>query len=388
MQQSDVIISGGGMVGAITALGFVKQGFSVALIDRAPAPAFSAGTPPQLRVSAISRHNLQYLDELGVMAQLITERLGYFSHMQVWDNRSSGELDFQQSGQQQLGAIIENDHLVWAAWQTARSCPEISMYQQQTIDHWQQSERKVRLSLSDGTALSAGLLVVAEGARSAIREQLEIPLKIKDYQQKGLVCLIELSQAPQSTALQSFNESGPVGILPMNDKGLFSVVWSLPEEQVDHWLNCDQERFERALQIHINRDLGGLRLVSDRAAFPLRQMYASRYHQQRVVLVGDAAHTVHPLAGQGVNLGIEDGRCLIRRCQAFGLKDQDSLSRALRKYQRERQSEVFKTSEMMSVLHHLFTSQQPALTWLRGAGMQAINHMPLIKQWLMSQAGS
>ena len=388
MQQTDVIISGAGMVGAITALGLARAGFSVALLDRNPPPAFTAETPRQLRVSAISRNNLNILDELGVMSGLLSERLGYFKHMQVWDNRSSGALDFDQGGQHHLGAIIENDHLVAAAWQAVSQQPEVSHYQQTSIADWSQTERKVRVTLASGEQLSAGLLVVAEGARSAIRESLNIPLKTKDYKQQGLVCLIQLNKAPKLTALQAFNASGPVGILPMNNQGLFSVVWSLPNDQVEHWLSCEAARFERALQIHINHDLGELKLVSERAAFPLRQMYARDYHQGRVVLVGDAAHTIHPLAGQGVNLGIEDGQCLIRRIREFGLRDPESLTRALRKYQRERQAEVFKTSEMMSALHHLFTSQQPVVGWLRSTGMNAINQMPLIKQWLMRQAGS
>jgi len=388
MNHTDVIISGAGMVGAITALGLAKAGFSVALLDRNSAPVFSAESPRQLRVSAISRHNLKVLDDLGVMTGLMAERLGYYKHMQVWDNRSTGELAFEQSGEGVLGAIIENDHLVAAAWQAVSTCPDIKVFQQTSISEWSQSERKVRVSLVDREQLSAGLLVVAEGAQSTVRESLNIPLKTKDYEQKGLVCLIQLSDAPASTALQSFNASGPVGILPMNESGLFSVVWSLPNDQVGHWLNCDVARFERALQIHINRNLGELSLISERAAFPLRQMYARHYHQGRVVLVGDAAHTIHPLAGQGVNLGIEDGQCLIRRISTYGLRDPESLARALRKYQRERQAEVFKTSEMMNVLHHLFTSQQPVAGWLRGTGMNAINQVPLIKQWLMRQAGS
>lgn len=388
MQQSDVIISGAGMVGAITALGLANAGYQVALLEGNPAPGFNAETPRQLRVSAISRNNLNILEELGVLGRLLPQRLGYFKHMQVWDNRSRGELAFEQSGPSHLGAIIENDHLVAAAWQAVSQRPEVSVYQPTTITDWSQTERKVRVTLASGEQLSAGLLVVAEGARSAIRDGLNIPLKTKDYEQQGLVCLIQLSDAPASTALQSFNASGPVGILPMNDEGLFSVVWSLPNDQVEQWLTCEPERFERALKIHINRDLGALQLVSERAAFPLRQMYARDYRQGRVVLVGDAAHTIHPLAGQGVNLGIEDGQCLIRRVQQFGLRDPESLARALRKYQRERQAEVFKTSEMMSALHHLFTSQQPVVGWLRSTGMNAINQMPMIKQWLMRQAGS
>lgn len=388
MQQTDVIISGGGMVGAITALGMAEAGYNVALVDRNPAPDFSAKTPRQLRVSAISKNSLKVLDQLSVLSRLLPERLGYFKHMQVWDNRSPAELNFDQAGQDHLGAIIENDHLVAAAWQTVNQRSEVSVYQHTLITDWSQTERKVRVTLASGEQLSAGLLVVAEGARSAIRESLNIPLKTKDYEQQGLVCLIQLSHAPKLTALQSFNASGPVGILPMNDKGLFSVVWSLPNDQVEQWLTCEAERFERALQIHINRDLGELQLASERAAFPLRQMYTRDYHQDRVVLVGDAAHTIHPLAGQGVNLGIEDGQCLIRRIQEFGLRDAESLSRALRKYQRERQAEVFKTSEMMSALHHLFTSQQPVVGWLRSNGMNAINQMPMIKHWLMRQAGS
>lgn len=375
------------MVGAMTALTLAKAGRTVCLIDHSEPCRFSQQTPLQLRVSAVSQRNLALLSELGVMDHMQQSRVGFYKHMSVWDNRSTGELDFDLGSGLNLGAIIENQHTTAAILSAINENQLVQTYFSTQVESWQFGARKVKVKLSNGSELEAGLLLVAEGANSAIRSKAGIAVQIKDYEQKGLVCHIRMDNAPESTALQAFNTSGPVGLLPLND-GVFSVVWTLPNEQVDYWLSADEKKFINGLQVHINRSLGNIQLISDRAAFPLKQMYAKQYYQDRLVLVGDAAHTVHPLAGQGVNLGIEDGQCLAQLLLGINLKNQDELRLALKKYQRQRRAEVFKTSEMMNVIHHLFSNESAPIKIFRAFGMNRLNQVKPIKQWLMSQAGS
>ncbi|TDR16838.1 FAD-dependent monooxygenase [Marinicella litoralis] len=387
MNKTDVIVSGAGMVGAITALTLAKSGRSVSLIDQAEASQFNATTPLQLRVSAVSQRNLALLSELGVIDHMQQQRLGHYQHMSVWDNRSTGALDFNHSTELSLGAIIENQHITAATQSALRESPLVQTYFGSQIKQWESTPRKVKVELTDGSAMEAGLLLVAEGANSFIRTKAGIPTHLKDYKQKGLVCHIRMNDAPESTALQAFNATGPVGLLPLNE-GLFSVVWTLPNDQVDYWLKVDEEKFINGLQAHINRSFGQIDLISKRAAFPLQQMNAKQYYQERLVLLGDAAHTVHPLAGQGVNLGIADGQCLAGLMSEVNLRSEDEVLQALKKYQRQRKAEVFKTSEMMNVIHHLFISESAPIKMLRAFGMNRLNQINPIKQWLMSQAGS
>ncbi len=387
MNKVDVIISGAGMVGAITALSLAKSGRTVSLIDHAEQSHFTEQTPLQLRVSAVSQRNLDLLSELGVMQHMDKSRLGHYKHMSVWDNRSTGALDFDHGSGPNLGAIIENQHITAATQNTLNKNQLIQSHFSTEIKSWESKPKKVQVELSDGSVLEAGLLLVAEGANSAIRSQAGIAVQLKHYEQKGLVFHIRMDDAPSSTALQSFNATGPVGLLPMNN-GVFSVVWTLPNDQVDYWLGVDKDKFVNGLQAHINRSFSPIQLISDRAAFPLQQMYAKQFYQDRVVLVGDAAHTIHPLAGQGVNLGIEDGQCLSALLVGVNLRNQDEVLMALKKYQRQRRAEAFKTSEMMNVIHHLFTSNSQTIGLLRSKGMNILNQVGPLKNWLIEQAGS
>ena len=391
----DVIINGAGMVGAVTALMLAGQGnqdtggeaFKVAVIEHGEQTTFDPAGEHQMRVSAISAHNLALLSELGLDRYWTESRMGFYQHMRVWDNQSTGELDFAASTQQPLGAMVENNQLIAAAQQLISTHPDIDVFYQQQIDSIECNERSVRLVLKDQQPLQAKLLVGADGARSMVRQSMGIEWIQKPYEQKGLVCYLKMSDAPEKTALQAFNSGGPVGLLPMND-GLFSMVWSLPDDDVDRWLQADEQTFINALKVHINRDLGDIELASERAAFPLYQSQAKTYVKDRVVLVGDAAHTIHPLAGQGVNLGFADAECLATKLKGVRLRDAEALARALKKYQRVRKAEVNKTAATMDALHHLFTHPSPALKPLRAFGMNRLNQLAPLKHWLLKQAGS
>ncbi|MEZ5471773.1 MAG: FAD-dependent monooxygenase [Marinicella sp.] len=387
MKKTDIIISGAGMVGTITALTLAQLGFSVVLIDHAPPCRFNEEMPQQLRVSAIAHKNLQLLKQLGVLPEMVKERLGYYHKMSVWDNRSTGELDFDHQAGPNLGAIIENRHIAAVTQKLLLNHPQVELLFENKIEQWHSGIRHVDVVLASGEEIEAAVLIAAEGANSIIREKAGIAVRRKDYQQSGLVCNLHISQAPEKTALQAFNATGPVGILPLNN-GLFSIVWSMPNDQVEFWLQADKSKFINGLKAHVNRDFGHIELISDRAAFPLKQMYAQKFYQDRVVLIGDAAHTVHPLAGQGVNLGIEDGQCLAALFQNINLKNSEELAGALKIYQRRRRAEVFKTSEMMTLLHHLFTTNNKPLSFLRDKGMNILNQINPLKSWLIEQAGS
>lgn len=387
MQTVDIIISGGGMVGAVAANALAAAGFEVAMVEADDQTTFSGDSPRSLRVSAIAEKHLNQFTSLGIDAFLNVSRLGPYQHMLVWDNNSRGELDFNSSGDVNLGALIENKNLVFAAQQRLAQMSRVHTFYQNQITEFEQTERKVKVQLQSGDSLQAGLLIACEGAASPLRQQADIQHHKKNYQQRAIVAYLEVEKAPELTALQAFNHTGPVALLPFGER-LFSLVWSCDESVVEQWLEAEETVFINGLKAHLRRDFGDIKLCSKRAAFPLQQMYAEQTVKQRLVLLGDAAHVVHPLAGQGVNLGLGDVTELVNQLTAINLKDFTALERALRRYQRRRRSEVMKTSELMSFLHGVYQIEQPALSFLRSTGMQVINKLPLLKNWLLSQAGS
>ncbi len=396
-QNYDVVISGGGMVGLVAALSLSNIFDRVLLIERGEKPVFDLTGERQLRVSAMADKHWQWFDTLGMAGYFDGYRLGPYKHMSVWDNRSDAELDFTQSGEKLLGNMVENNHVVYAATEALLKQERVDVRYQTEIASYEGIGRQVRIELSGGDEITAGLLVSAEGATSPIRQKAGISTKQSDYGQHGMVCFIKLDKAMSGTAYQAFNPTGPVGLLPMSNQdgqneGVFSIVWSMSEEQVPMWLDCDEQKFCHGLKAHINRDLGMPELLSKRVAFPLRKQQASDYVKGRVVLVGDAAHVVHPLAGQGVNLGLADAACLADLLTALmdggSLKDADALARKLKKYQRMRKSKVAESLLMIDVIHHLFTKQTAPLPLLRATGMKWVNRINPLKSWLMAQAGS
>ncbi|HHL32688.1 MAG TPA: hypothetical protein ENJ41_08880 [Oceanospirillales bacterium] len=390
MKRYDIIISGGGMIGSIAAVAACEKGLSVLLIEAHKVVSLAMDSSAQMRVSAISAENIAYLKDLEIYINLIESRIQAYTKMQVWDNRGSGHIEFEADFSQQpcLGYLLENNNLVQAAWMTLKAQPHCDTIVENAIDVIENDEMQIRVSMKNGDQYKARLLLAAEGRNSYVRQQLNIKTEEKDYGQKGLVAYIKLAKAPKNTALQAFNQGGPLGILPVNErKNIFSIVWSLPKDECQQWLDCDNKTFESAIKAAIGRDFGPIELLSERLAFPLTQLYALEYFKNRTVLAGDSAHGVHPLAGQGVNLGIGDIRQLFELLDLPILKDKYLLRIALRKYQRRRISQVRETSEMMSFLHQLFKDDKYLKKPLRNMGMNVLNKLP-VKKWFAKQAGS
>ncbi len=387
MQKFDVIISGGGMVGAVCANALAAADLSVAVVEAGPQINCQSDNERTLRVVAIAEKHLKLLADLGITSLIDDDRMGSYQAMQVWDNNSRGQLNFNSGSARDLGAITENKWLVYAAQKKLQEYPQVTTYYQHTLDSFEQSQRQVSVNLDNGDKLQARLLLACDGAGSPVREMAGITVRNSSYQQRAIVCYLRISQAPEKTALQAFNHSGPVALLPMGGD-LFSLVWSCDEDQYRQWLEADESRFIHGLKAHLRCDLGAIELMSERASFPLRQMYANETVVGRLVLLGDSAHVVHPLAGQGVNLGLSDVAELVRQIEGVNLRDEETVTRALKRHQRRRHSEVLMTSELMSFLQRFYAIEQPGLTWLRGKGMNLVNGFKPLKHWLINQAGS
>ncbi|HFJ9748501.1 TPA: FAD-dependent oxidoreductase, partial [Stenotrophomonas maltophilia] len=301
----DVAIVGGGVVGAACALALADAGLSVALVEgREPAPWQAA--QPDLRVFAFAADNVQLLSRLGVWPAIVQARAWPYRRMQVWDAAGGEDLlfDADRFGRRELGYIVENGLLqdrLWAALPAAG----VQLHCPARVEALEQDDDGVRLRLDDGRRLEAALAVAADGAESTLRQLAGIEVEKHDYHQRGVVAYVDSDLPNQATAWQRFLPSGPLALLPVAERRS-SIVWTLPEDEAARVLALDEDSFNRELTRAFAARLGELRLASPRAAFPLRRQLARHYVAGRVLALGDAAHVVHPLAGQGVNLGLRD----------------------------------------------------------------------------------
>jgi 2-octaprenyl-3-methyl-6-methoxy-1,4-benzoquinol hydroxylase len=406
-ESTDILVSGGGMVGASAAVALAQAGNRVQLLERRRPSPWQSNGPRRPRVSALSLANIRWLQETGIWQHVDTDRLGIYRAMRVWDARSGRQLGFQAdlAREPALGMIIENDNLVQAAWQQLSRLSPVDVRVPAEIEAMQEEGGRLRVAVKTPQANKneadevnekeeclSRLLVAADGAASRTRALAGIDTTAQTYGQKGIVAYVKLSGAPAETAMQAFAEGGPVGLLPVSTNGLFSIVWSVPEARAEALLSCSEGAFEDTLEGVINHpELGfsmRVELCGERLAFPLRRQMAAEFVKGRVALAGDAAHVVHPLAGQGVNLGLQDVAELARQLQGIDWRDQASLNLALRRYQRRRYSQARETSALMTAINHAFRDDVGGKRWLRSALMQGVEAMPPLKHWFMRQAGS
>jgi 2-octaprenyl-3-methyl-6-methoxy-1,4-benzoquinol hydroxylase/2-octaprenylphenol hydroxylase len=312
----DVAVVGAGMVGAAAASLLARSGFSVAVVEnREPAP-FAADRPVGLRVSAFSPGASDILGEAGAWRQVERQRHCPYRRMVVEDREESVRLEFNAAefGLERLGTIVENDLVQWALWQSLLTLGGIELFCPDRVTGLEYSGDDPVLRLESGESVTSRLLVGADGADSRIRRLLGIRQDHWEYGQSGLVCVVNTVTPNPGVAWQRFLEGGPLAFLPLAD-GASSIVWSLPDADARRLLERDEGDFLDELNQAI---AGGENhwpdRVSDcgpRAAFPLSMRLGERYTASRGVLIGDAAHVVHPLAGQGVNLGLLDAAGLV-----------------------------------------------------------------------------
>jgi len=385
----DVAVVGGGMVGAATALALARAGFATALVEaRAPAP-WSIDDEVDLRVVGLAPSSIALLDELGVWTSIRTSRASPYSHMHVWDAASGAAIHFDaaREGSDLLGYIVENNLVQWQLWLALdaagvkRLCPA-------KVGGYEVLEDRVQLTLSgaETDAISARLLVAADGAASPLRAMAGIETRGRDYAQRGIVAHVQTERGHEGTAWQRFLDTGPLALLPLSD-GRSSIVWSLPEDEAQRVLALDDAAFLQELGVASDFRLGRIVGATPRAGFPLRLQLAETYQAERFVLLGDAAHTVHPLAGQGVNLGLRDVAELRDTLVAARDAGSDIASpHVLRRYARRRRSADTMDALGFDALARIYAWQAPPLVAARGLGVRLIDRLSPIKRRLAEHA--
>ena len=384
--RCDAVVVGGGVVGSACALALAALEWNVTLVEAREPPRWSASAR-DLRVYAFSPDNMALLQRLGVWQAVQDARVQPYRHMRVWDAGGGGELAFDADAyaRPELGWIVEHGLLADRLWQALLpsgvrvQCPA-------QVSSLESRADGVRLGLDDGTAVEARLAVAADGGDSTLRRLSGIEVEARDYAQRGVVCFVGSEQPHEETAWQRFMPGGPLALLPFAD-GDSSIVWSLPDTDAERVMALDDAAFADAVTRTSGGRLGRLRPTSQRAAFPLRRQLAKRYLQERVLLVGDAAHVVHPLAGQGVNLGLRDVSGLVEAVLAAGRRGVDFAdSQQLRRWARTRRSENALAAHAFEAIHHAFVGDGMMTTLLRGHALGIAGRLPPLAHRLWERA--
>ena len=381
----DVLVVGAGMVGATAASLLARSGFSVAVVEHAEPEPFDASQPVGLRVSAISPGSADILTEAGAWRQVTRQRHCDFRRMVVEDRDEASRIEFNSAefGMERLGTIVENDLVQWALWQSLLAGGGIELFSPDRVIGLSYENDRPEVRLESGQSVTARLLVGADGAESAIRKLLGIHQKYWEYAQKGIVGVVRTSTPNPGVAWQRFMEGGPLAFLPLAD-GASSIVWSRPEAEAERLLALDAGEFlselEQAAAGGEDHWPGPAESCGPRAAFSLTMRLSERYVARRAALLGDAAHVMHPLAGQGVNVGLLDAAALTEVLVAARQRDADwSSERTLVKYDRWRRSEAEVMARGVHNLRGLFLPEDLGL--LRRLGMGLVN-----RSWMAREA--
>lgn len=397
-RQFDVVIIGAGIAGAALAIALSGEGLSIALVEAQSLdlPALPVACNLQNfdpRVSALTPRSRAFLEKLGAWEAVTAYRYCAYHHMTVWDAEGTGQIEFDRAevNAPELGHIVENRAIVSALLTRVRAAADISLFSPVTLQACTRlASTRMLLELDGGAALETDLVVAADGALSRVREMMEFRSREWDYGHRAIVTTAEVAHSHEATAWQRFLPTGPLALLPLpgaERHHYCSIVWSLQEHLVDDLMALEDQAFCAALERACEGRLGAVLGSSRRFAFPLRQRHAVDYVQSGVALVADAAHTIHPLAGQGINLGLQDVAVLAREIVAgHQVGVSPGQLDLLRRYQRQRKSENLLMMTVMDGFKRLFEQQSLPLRWLRNAGMRTVDQMLPLKQQLMRHA--
>jgi 2-polyprenylphenol 6-hydroxylase len=386
-QTHDLIIVGGGLVGLTCALAVSAQtDLRIAIIE--PQLLTRPALGRDLRVYALNMAVRNSLVNLGVWPVILANRCAAFSQIQIMDDASGKQLRFtaQEVQESALGYIVEQNVLLRALLEGLQQQAKVDFFptRAQAVDV---APQQVQLLLQDTTRLTAKVIIGADGACSWLREQQAIPVRQADYGHRALVTTVRTEKSHALTARQVFLADGPLAFLPLEEPTMCSIVWSSSPDKVQSLQAMADAEFEQALTQAFASRLGEMELVDRRLSFPLLRLHAQHYVQARVALVGDAAHTIHPLAGQGANLGVLDAISLAQVIMETAAKGRDigSLQTLLR-YQRWRKEATLTMLAAMDGLKYAFAMQTELLVKARGLGLQLIEHIPGLKSALIYQA--
>jgi ubiquinone biosynthesis UbiH/UbiF/VisC/COQ6 family hydroxylase len=389
MRSFDVVVVGGGIVGASFALGLANAQVSVALVEpHAPRPV-PADESWDNRVYALSPGNVQWLSELRIWPQLPVTRVREVESMLIFGDQPDAQLEFSayEAGLRELAWIVENRLLQDALGRALELAPHVELFCPARCEAIEWQRETATLRLADGTALRARLIVGADGADSWVRERAGIGVATHDYGQEGVVANFSTARPHDATAFQWFRSDGVLALLPLPGQRV-SMVWSAQDTLARELLSLTPEGLAVAVERASAGVLGALELITPAAGFPLKRQRVERLVEPRAALIGDAAHNVHPLAGQGVNLGLRDARELARVLAARGPRSDCGDYALLRRFERARKEDIAALELATHGLEKLFASRAVWMAGLRNLGLGLVDALPPLKTAMVRRAAA
>ncbi|MEJ2310086.1 MAG: UbiH/UbiF/VisC/COQ6 family ubiquinone biosynthesis hydroxylase [Gammaproteobacteria bacterium] len=384
----DIVIAGGGMVGAAVACALCGNGLRIAVVEKQAPPLDWPREEIDLRVSAINHASQHLLENIGAWDAIRERGIQPYREMRVWDQPSIGDIHFDSAaiGESDLGHIIQNRAIQAALWERMQACDDIALLTPAVITQMDEEPGGLSLLLDDGSRLACRLAVAADGASSRLRDMAGISVDVHDFHQFALVTTVATPDGHAETAWQRFLPNGPLAFLPVSPTHC-SIVWSTTGEESQQLLEMHNDDFCAALREASGGRLGTLVCDGARARFPLRSQHAESYLAPRLVLVGDAAHQIHPLAGQGVNLGLRDAAVLAGVILSAKEAGEPWHARpVLRRYERARRGDNELTRKSMEAFNGLFSNSILPLRLLRNLGLGAADRSAIAKRLFMQHA--
>lgn len=388
IQKYQLIIVGGGIVGLSFAHLMAQAGFKIALIETEAPKLQWPSSVLEARVSAINIASEHVFKEIGVWEEL-KPHAAIIDQMKIWDSQSGARIEFNSAEIRvnYLGTILENRLMVKTLWERLQAEKKIDFYCPEQAKNLNVDEQCAHLTLESGIELTADLVVGCDGAHSWVRNAMHAGLREVPYKQKAIVAVVQSEEVHQHTAWQNFLSTGPLALLPLKNTHQSALVWSCDLAFADQVMNYSESEFNRALSNASELCLGKLTVLTKPRAILLNMRHAKTYVKSRIALMGDAAHTIHPLAGQGVNLGLMDVRCLAKVLKEAHIKEKDlGAYRILRPYERERKPENEIMIKSMGAFKSLFSFTAPLCVQVRGFGIQFVNQATWLKNKMAAYA--
>jgi 2-octaprenyl-3-methyl-6-methoxy-1,4-benzoquinol hydroxylase len=396
MENFDCVIVGGGMVGAASALSLANLGLTVAIIEQYQPKSFDKTQTFDLRVSAISLASEHLLAQVGAWSQLQQWRLCPYKRLGVWEHQATytefNAVDIKQS---HLGNIIENRLIQLSLWQQIKKHQGITLFCPASLLNFSSSENEVDITLinnenSENIKIKAKTLIAADGANSQVRKLANIGITGWDYQQSAMLINVETQTQQQDITWQQFFETGPVALLPLPGKsdlgGYASLVWYHQKAEIKRLSALSNEKLQAEILQKFPQRLGEIKVI-DKGAFPLTRRHANTYQKGQVLLLGDAAHTINPMAGQGVNLGFKDVKALQTViATAIGNGECWYQPSVLSRYETMRRKDNLLMMSTMDALYSSFSHPSPVVKFMRNLGLSVVNKVPLLKNKALAHA--
>jgi len=391
--RADLLIVGAGMVGSALALALQGSGLQVLLLDGSPLSVkpFDSQAAFEPRVSALSAASQRILDRLGVWGGIVARRTSPYTDMHVWDGSGTGQIHFSAASlhAEVLGHIVENRVVQDALLDRLHDC-DLGLLANARLEQMRRSGDDWLLTLADGRTLRAPLVIAADGANSAVRRLAGVATREWDYLHHAIVTSVRCAGPHRQTAWQRFTDNGPLAFLPLARDGQqdwCSIVWSTTPGEAQRLMTLDDSAFCAELERAFEGRLGAVLGADPRVCVPLRQRHAKRYVAEGLALIGDAAHTIHPLAGQGVNLGFLDAAVLAEvLLQSAGRGERLADLKVLSRYERRRMPHNLALMAAMEGFERLFQADPLPVRWLRNTGLKLVDRMPEAKALFVREA--